>query len=306
MSAWPRWRLVVLALVAPLALVVLWRFPWVPAAESVARADLTLLTIALLANLAALFAKGWAWHLLLATVAPHRFRAAQEANLVGAAVNNLSVSVVGEVERVRYLSSVEHLPAGTVAVSVVWARAMEGAALAVVLAVASVTLDLHWSVRLAQVLTSSVILALLTLAWIGRSKSPPPRWPRMLRELAAGFGEIGSPRRLAAPLLLGVVNWAGEWATLYCTLLAVHAHVGAGGALTALLAINVAGGARLLPANVGILQVALAAALLPLRVSSHHVLAAGFLFQFLQVMPVLLLALVVVLRKPLRQARATG
>jgi uncharacterized membrane protein YbhN (UPF0104 family) len=301
-----RWRLVILAVVVPIACVVLWRFPWVPAADAVARADVALLSIALVANLVALFAKGWAWHLLLAPVAPHRFRAAQEANLVGAAVNNLSVSVVGEVERVRWLSSTEGLPASTVTASVVWARAMEGAALALVLAVSSALLDFHWSVRLAQALTSAGILVFLSLAWIGRNAPLPARWPRALRELAASFGEIGSPRRLAAPLALGVVNWAGEWATLHFTLLAVHAHVGWGASLTALLAINVAGGARLLPANVGILQIALAAALLPLRVSSHHVLAAGFLFQFLQVMPVLLLAVVVVVRRPLRQARATG
>jgi len=100
------------------------------------------------------------------------------------------------------------------------------------------------------------------------------------------------------------VNWAGEWATLDFTLLAEHAHVRWTESLTALLAINVAGGARLLPANVGILQIALAAVLLPARVGSHHVLAAGFLFQFIQVMPVLLLALVVVACRPEAWRRA--
>src|SRR5215510_10836460 len=202
MRSWSRWRLVLLALLVPVAFVVLWRFPWMAAAGAVERADVALLTIALVANLAALFAKGWAWHLLLAPVAPHRFRAAQEANLVGAAVNNLSVSVVGEVERVRYLASLERLPAATVAVSVVWARAMEGAALALVLAVSSMVLDFHWGVRLAQGLASAGILVLLGLAWIGRAKPPPARWPRALRDLATSFGEIGSPRRLLAPLAL--------------------------------------------------------------------------------------------------------
>jgi uncharacterized membrane protein YbhN (UPF0104 family) len=306
MRFWARWRLVVLAILVPIAAVVLWRFPWVPAADAVAKADLALLTIALVANLVAIFAKGSAWHLLLNPVARHRYLAAQEANIVGAAVNNVSISVVGEVERVRYLATAERLPTATVAVSVVWARAIEGAALALVLAAGSLVLDFPFAVRVAQGAAAGTILVLLTLAWIGRAKPPPERWPRALRELAASFGEIGSPRRLVAPLALGVVNWAGEWATLYFTLLAVHAHVSPGATLTALLAINVAGGARLLPANVGILQIALAAALLPLRVSSQHVLAAGFLFQFLQVMPVLFLALVVVLRRPLRQARATG
>jgi uncharacterized membrane protein YbhN (UPF0104 family) len=306
MKLWARWRPWVLLALLPIAIVVLWRFPWASAAEAVERADLALLAVALVANLVAIFAKGTAWHLLLKPVARHRFSAAQEANLIGAAVNNVSISVVGEVERVRYLATSERLPAATVAVSVVWARAIEGAALALVLAVGSLMLEFPFAVRVAQATAAVGILVLLTLAWIGRAKPAPARWPRALRELAASFGEIGSPRRLVAPLALGLVNWAGEWATLYFTLLAVHAHVGPGATLTALLAINVAGGARLLPANVGILQIALAAALLPMRVSSHHVLAAGFLFQFLQVMPVLLLALVVVVRRPLRQARATG
>jgi len=305
-----RWRLVLLASLVPLGAVVLWRFPWIQAAGVVERADAGFLTLALAANLAAIFAKGWAWSLLLDPVGPHRFLVAQEANLVGAAVNNLSVSVVGEVERVRYLSFVEDLSPGKVAVSVVWARALEGAALALVLVAGSIFLDLHWGMRLAQTVAAAAILALLVVAWIGRSQPPPARWPAQVRELATSFGEIGSPRRLVAPLALDLVNWAGEWMTLHFTLLAVHAHVGWGTTLTALLAINVAGGARLLPANVGILQIALAAVLLPARVGSHHVIAAGFLFQFIQVMPVLLLALGVVLHRPeawkSARARSTG
>ena len=300
----PSWRLVLLAILVPAGVFVLWRFPWLQAAQAVQSADGVLLVLALAANLTAIFAKGCAWHLLLAPVAPHRFRVAQEANLVGAAVNNLSVSVVGEVERVRYLAHVERVPMGLVAVSVVWARAVEGAALAIVLVAGSAALDAHWSVRLAETLAAAGIAGLLAAAWIGRARPLPRRWPHQVRELAKSFGEIGSPRRLVVPLVLDLVNWAGEWATLHFTLLAVHAHVGWGTSLTALLAINVAGGARLLPANVGILQIALAAVLLPARVGSHHVLAAGFLFQFIQVMPVLLLALVVVACRPEAWRRA--
>src|SRR5215470_12711278 len=139
----PRLRVVLLAVLIPLAAYVLWRFPWVATANVVARADVGLLVIALFANLTAIFAKGWAWSLLLQAVGRHRFRTAQEANLIGAAVNNLSVSVVGEVERVRYLAAAEGLPAGRVAVSVVWARAVEGAALALMLAAACALLDFH-------------------------------------------------------------------------------------------------------------------------------------------------------------------
>ena len=304
------WRTVLLALLIPAGTVVLWRFPWLAAAHVVATADTGLLTLALIANLTALFAKGCAWHLLLRPVAPHRFRMAQEANLIGAAVNNLSVSLVGEVERVRYLASAEGLPVGRVAVSVVWTRAVEGAALALVLVAASAFLDFHWGVRLAQLATAGAILLLLALAWMGRARPSPAGWPRQARELARAFGEIGSPRRLVAPLALALVNWAGEWATLQWSILAVRSHISWAGSLTALLAVNVAGGARLLPANFGITQVALAAVLLPLRLSSAHVIAAGLLFQAIQVLPVLFLALVVVGRRPLygawAAARASG
>src|SRR6185369_13774665 len=165
---------------------------------------------------------------------------------------------VGEVARVRYLAHVERVPMGLVAASVVWARAVEGAGLALVLVAGSAALDAHWSVRLAETLAALGIAGFLAVAWIGRARPLPRRWPRQVRELARSFGEIGSPRRLVVPLVLALVNWAGEWATLHFTLLAVHAHVGWGTSLTALLAINVAGGARLLPANVGILQIALA------------------------------------------------
>src|SRR5262249_8690373 len=150
--------------------------PWIPAARTLVAADTGLLTLALFANLVALFAKGWAWHLLLQPIARHRFRVAQEANLIGAAVNNLSVSVVGELERVRYLASTEALPMGRVAVSVVWTRAVEGAALALVLLGASAFLDFHWGVRLVQLAAGAGILALLVLAWMGRAKPPPARW----------------------------------------------------------------------------------------------------------------------------------
>ena len=296
------WRIVLAALLVPLGALVLWRFPWIAAARAMAGADPMLLGLALCANLAALFAKGWAWHLLLRPAAPHRFRVAQEANMIGAAVNNLSVSVVGELERIRYLASSERLPMATVAVSVVWARAIEGAALALVLVSASAFLDFHWGVRLVQLAAALAILLLLALAWIGRSRPTPAGWPRPVRELAVAFGTIGSPRRILAPLALALVNWGGEWVTLRAAFLAVHAHVSWAASLTALLAINVAGGARLLPANVGILQVALAAVLIPLQVSSAHVMAAGILFQGIQVFPVLLLALVVVGRRPLSVA----
>ena len=63
------------------------RFPWRDMSATFAHADPLRLTLAALISLAALSAKGWAWHLLLKPVARHRWWLAQEANLVGAAVD---------------------------------------------------------------------------------------------------------------------------------------------------------------------------------------------------------------------------
>src|SRR2546425_10030896 len=78
-----------------LALKFLTGFPWQVTLAALLGADRWLLVIALAVNLSSLVAKGWGWHLILKAVAPHTWRVAQEANLVGAAVNDLSVAVAG-------------------------------------------------------------------------------------------------------------------------------------------------------------------------------------------------------------------
>ena len=83
-----RWVAWLVALVGVgLALKFLTGFPWHVTFAALVDADRWLLLVALAVNLSSLVAKGWGWHLLLKPVAPHSWRVAQEANLVGAAVN---------------------------------------------------------------------------------------------------------------------------------------------------------------------------------------------------------------------------
>src|SRR6266545_4660286 len=102
-----RWRLLLwlLGLVgAGFALKFLTGFPWRVTFTALLEANPWLLAIALVAHLSSLVAKGWGWHLILRPVAAHRWRVAQEANLVGAAVNTLSVAVAGEAARVHVMA----------------------------------------------------------------------------------------------------------------------------------------------------------------------------------------------------------
>src|SRR5207245_2801004 len=80
-----RWLGWLLALVGVgLALKFFTGFPWQVTFAALLGADRWLLVVALAVNLASLVAKGWGWHLILKPVAPHSWRVAQEANLVGA------------------------------------------------------------------------------------------------------------------------------------------------------------------------------------------------------------------------------
>jgi len=133
-------------------------FPWQVTFAALLDADRWLLVIALAVNLSSLAAKGWGWHLILKPVAPHSWRVAQEANLVGAAVNDLSVAVAGEAARVHLIVQRGGVPAGAAVASVVWTRVAEGLALALFLVMAPSVLQLEPWLRAVQ---SGVGLALV-------------------------------------------------------------------------------------------------------------------------------------------------
>jgi uncharacterized membrane protein YbhN (UPF0104 family) len=283
------WAAIGISLLA-LAVGPLRRYPWSQTGAALLQANGPLLVAALGINLLSLFAKGWAWSLLLRPVAPHRWRSAQEATLLGCAVNNLSVSVMGEAGRIGYLVRRDGVPFGVAATSLVWARAIEAAALAIVLLAASVVLPLPPVAKRTVVGIAAGILALFAAARLGRGRGVPRWLPESLRRLGASLAEIGSLRRLAWPLVLALVNWLVEWETFDLTLRAVHAQVSRGASLGALLATNLAGSLRATPANVGVFQASMVVGLLPFGVASAQALAAALLLQALQVFPILILA----------------
>src|SRR5207302_2041115 len=59
--------------------VLLLRFPWRTTVQTLEMVNTTLLAAALVINLVSPLAKGWAWHLLLAPIAPNRWWLAEEA-----------------------------------------------------------------------------------------------------------------------------------------------------------------------------------------------------------------------------------
>jgi uncharacterized membrane protein YbhN (UPF0104 family) len=268
-------------------------FPWRVTFAALLEADRWMLAIALLVNLSSLAAKGWAWHVILKPIAPHDWRVAQEANLIGAAVNDLAVAVAGEAARVHWIVTRGAVPVAAAVSSVVWTRLAEALALAVFLVMAPSVLQLEPWLRVLQVGVGLALTVVLLLAWGRGWLWIADQLPAWLQSRVAVLRSMGRGGRLFAPTLLAVYNWGAQWATYHLVLQATHIPVSLAASFTALIVANLSGLFRPTPANVGITQAALVVALLPFGVAPERAVAAGLALQGLQVLPVLLLGAMV-------------
>lgn len=282
---WIGWS-VGLAVVA-LLLAAARRFPFHAAEAALLHADLALIALATAINLTSLVFKGTAWHRLLRTVAPARWRVTQEATIVGSAVNSVSVSGIGEGARVQFVVARDRLPVGEVLTSLVWSRVVEGLALIALVALAPLALRVPPALHRAQLLVLALGAATLLIAylqgWARIAGWLRPAWRARLVPLVT----MASSRNIGVPLLLSVGNWIAQWLTFHYTLRALHIPASYAASFTALLASNIGGIVRLTPANVGITQASMVVALLPFGVAPEQAVAAGLALQALQVLPVL-------------------
>src|SRR5207247_3184321 len=184
---------------AALALKFFVGFPWRVTFAALLDASPWLLAVAFVVNLSSLVAKGWGWHLILKPVAPHSWRAAQEANLVGAAVNDLAVAVAGEAARVHLIVQRGGVPAGAAVSSVVWTRVAEGLALALFLVLAPSVLTLEPWLRALQSGVGLALVVVLLLTWGRGWASLAERLPPALRSRLAVLRTMGTGGRLVWP-----------------------------------------------------------------------------------------------------------
>jgi uncharacterized membrane protein YbhN (UPF0104 family) len=267
------------------------RFPWQHTAEILEAVDAGLLTAALLINLVSPFAKGWAWHLLLKPVAPNRWWVAEEANLIGTAVNTLAAGVAGEAVRISLIMKRDAVPFRPALLSVAWSRVVEGLGLALFLVLAPFALNLPPALRGLQIAAGGALIAVLALSrfrgWDGLIA-----WlPGALRAGAADLATMSRGGRLIGPTALALLSWAAEWATYHLTLLAVHIPASYAASFTALIAVNLGGLVRITPANVGVMQAAMVGALLLFGIATEQAVAGGLALQAIEVIPILALAL---------------
>ena len=299
---WLWWLLGILGVA--LALKVVLRFPWGDTFAALEHIDGWLLLAALMVNLLSPVAKGWAWHLLLKPVAPNRWWVAEEANVIGIAVNIIGVGVSGEVARVHVMKQRDHVPYRSGALSVVWVRVVEALGLTLFVVVAPAMLDLPRGVRGLQiggaVGLATILIATRYRGWLALVR----RLPQPVHRAAVELVEMGWRGRLLGPTALALVNWAAQWATFHLTLRATHVPASYAASFTALLAVNLGGIVRFTPANVGVMQAAMVGALLPFGVAAEQAVAAGLALQALQVLPMLGFGLALAGRSGLKRLMA--
>jgi uncharacterized membrane protein YbhN (UPF0104 family) len=286
------------------AFVLVSRFPWQHTLATLAAVNGGLLATALLINLLSPLAKGWAWHLLLKSVAPNRWWVAQEANLIGTAVNSLAAGVTGEAARIALIRRRDAVPFRPAVLSVVWSRAVEGLGLALFLVIAPFLLELPGPLRGLQIGAGIALVAVLAISRFRGWEGLVARLPAALRGGAAELAAMSWGGRLIGPTALALLSWAAEWATYHLTLRAAHIPVSYAASFTALIAVNVGGLVRITPANVGVMQAAMVGALLPFGVDADQAVAGGVALQAIEVLPVLALALAVAGRAGLKRMMA--
>lgn len=304
---WITWAFVVLLVVSiPIFAA---NFNWGATRHMLANASWGLLILAALVNIAAMAAKGWAFHLLLKPYAPHRFGSAQAATFVGAAVNCLSVSVGGEAARVHVLHQRDGVKYADAAAGILASRVVEAVALVFFVAIASLALTAHpWIVAL-RVVSWSVAIALVAGWYLGWLPKLASRLPAKVRPFVAAFSTDTNRPPLAMPIALGVFNWFAEWATYHFCIVAVGLTVWRSASLAALVAANIGGIPRLLPGNIGIIQGSIAVALAPFHVDVPTALLAGVALQAVTTLPILALGAAVAgtgMLKGLLQKGAVG
>ena len=297
------WWLLGLAGLA-LALRVALHFPWHETGAALVGVSGWLLLAALVMNLASPVAKAWGWHLLLGAVAPNRWWVAQEANLVGTAVNIVGVGVSGEAARVSLLVQRDGVPVRAAVLSVVGARVVEALGLALFVVLAPLALDLPPALRGLQLGGGVLLLTILVMARFRVWGRLIARLPRSLRASALELAQMGWGGRLVAPTALAMVNWVAQWGSYYLVLRATHIDAPPAAAFTALIAVNLGGIVRFTPANVGVMQAAMAGALLPFGVAAERGVAAGLALQAIQVLPILACSLAIAGRSGLKRLLA--
>ncbi len=275
-----------------------WHTTW----ESIRDADLHILILAAVVNLASLAVKGLRWWIFLRPVGAPSMWLALKATFAGAGLNNILVANGGEAARVVFVARASHVPSAKVLATLALERLFELIGYIVMLALSVSFLELPPSLaRTRPVAWAALVGVAILLIFLIRR---PERAEVLAAETVSGWrarfgaymkrflhtiGGISTGPRFISALVLSVIVWVMQVWTYALTARAAHFNLPLVGTVAALLAVNLGFAVRATPGNVGVFQAAYALIAAGFGMDKDQAIAVAFLIQTQQIIPVTLL-----------------
>jgi phosphatidylinositol alpha-mannosyltransferase len=282
------WYGIRIAVVATVAVLVVWRLDWGALRAAFQLQSWGFVTLAICANALSVVFKGVAWKgvidALPAIHRPVRLRRLISPLFIGFLFNTVLAARVGEIAKVllvrRKLAADDvHLRTTTLLGSVLaenlvstitWVALVLGIGLFLPLP------SYAWITAIVLGVACLVIVVVALLSSPGRQVPPwlrtGPLWARATRAFVRLWGAVREshlglrePKRMAGVVAASLATWGAQWAGIYCTLVAFGLErVGWGGAGLLLVTVTLAQTFPVLPGNLVLFQ---AAAVVPLTAS---------------------------------------
>jgi uncharacterized protein (TIRG00374 family) len=278
---------------------------WTAAWSAIRSASWPILLVATLVNFITLGAKAVTWWIFLRAVGVPSLSLAVKATVAGAGLNNILVANSGEAARVVFVTRASGAPSAAVLAALALERLFDLIGYIALMASAAYFLPMPHEVARWRFAAVGVLLGMIVLFGVLLRRSPGivaatvypstlvGRVRTYLDKFMVSVRSILTLQRICLAMLLSLVNWAAQIATYHLVAVAAHFPISIVGSVTTLITANVGFVVRATPGNVGVFQVVYGVTAEALGLDKASAVAVALLLQFIQNLPVTLLAIAI-------------
>ena len=278
---------------------------WATAWTAIRSASWPILLIATLANFVTLAAKALTWWIFLRPVGVPSLSLAIKATVAGAGLNNILVANSGDAARAVFVTRASGAPSAKVLAALALERLFDLIGYILLMASAAYLLPMPHEVARWRFAAVGVLLGIAVLLGVLLKRSPeiaaitvyPATVVGRMRSYGnrfmGGVRDILTLQRISLAMFLALVNWAAQIATYHLVAVAAHFPISIAGSVATLITANVGFVVRATPGNVGVFQVVYGVTAQALGLDKASAVAVALLLQFIQNVPVTLLAMVI-------------
>jgi uncharacterized protein (TIRG00374 family) len=278
---------------------------WTAAWSAIRSASWPILLVATLVNFITLGAKAVTWWIFLRAVGVPSLSLAVKATVAGAGLNNILVANSGDAARVVFVTRASDAPSAAVLAALALERLFDLIGYIILMAGAAYLLPMPHEVARWRFAAVGVLLGIALLLGVLLKRAPGiaavtvypttivGRVRTYLDRFMGSVRDILTVERISLAMLLSLVNWAAQIATYHLVAVAAHFPISIVGSVTTLITANVGFVVRATPGNVGVFQVVYGVTAEALGLDKAQAVAVALLLQFIQNLPVTLLAIVI-------------